>query len=410
MSLFIYEAVNEEGSIVNDEINALNSEEAAAALNQKRLIPVKISLKNARGSELMITPFTSRAIFESFSFQDKIILIRNLTATIKSGLSLNEALDILIADSGKKVVKKFLVDAQTDIQNGQPLSKAFEKNSRYFSPLFIGMIKAGEVSGRLSEALEELSSHLSREYKLIKRVKSALAYPLILVLTSIGIVVLMLVFVLPKLAKTFTQNNIELPLLTRILVQISNFLTYSFWLDLLLVGGLSALIIYFKRTLAGQKFFSHLVFRVPVVNTLVKKIILVRLARTLGGLVDSSLSISEALNLSAKSIGNSRYEKAVAKVDKEIRNGVPLSQALKKEPDLFPRILVSLVGVGEKTGTLGKVLKNFSDFYEDDVDNALKDLTTFLEPALLLFMGLTVGLIALAILMPVYQMVGSFKY
>jgi type II secretory pathway component PulF len=409
MSLFIYEASNEDGKIITGEINALNDEEAVAVLSQKRLIPIKVELKNGPAG-LSVLPFTSQTIFESFSFQDKIILIRNLAATIKSGLSLNEALDILIADTNKKVVRSFLVEAQTCIQNGQPLSRAFENNIRYFSPLFVGMIKAGEASGRLDEALEELSRHLSREYKLIKKVKSALAYPLILIITSIGIVILMLVFVLPKLSKTFAQNNIKLPLLTRILVDISNFLTWSVWLDALFIGLIIGFIFYLKKTSLGKKIVSYLVFKIPVAKTLVKKIILVRFARTLGGLIDGSLSISEALDLSSKAIGNDIYEKSLVRVASDMKNGIPLSQALRKSEELFPKILISLVGVGEKTGTLGQVLKNFADFYEDDVDDALKDLTTFLEPALLLFMGLTVGMIALAILMPVYQMVGSFKY
>jgi type II secretory pathway component PulF len=410
MSIFIYEAVDEDGGVVNSEINAVDSEEAVALLTQKRLIPIKIISKSGPGSRVQLLPFSSRNLFENFSSQDKIILIRNLAATVKSGLSLNEALEILISDSNKKVVKKFLLEAQNSIQNGQPLSRTFEANSRYFSPLFIGMIKAGEASGHLGEALEELSHYLLREYKLVKKVKSALAYPLILMTTSIGIVILMLVFVLPRLSKTFTQNNIKLPFLTQVLVSLSNLITYNFWFDFLFVAALVGIVVYFKKNAQGKKVIAYLTFKIPVVRSLVKKIILVRFSRTLGGLVDSSLSISESLNLSARSLGNSRYEKVLNGVDEDLKNGIPLSKSLRKNEDLFPKILISLIGVGEKTGSLGKVLKSFAEFYEDDVDSALKDLTTFLEPALLLFMGLTVGIIALAILLPVYSMVGSFKY
>jgi type II secretory pathway component PulF len=406
MSLFIYEAINEEGRVVTSEINSLNREEVVSVLTQKNLTPIKIELK---GSNPNSSPITSRAIFEQFSSLDKIVLIRNLAATIKAGLSLSEALEILIADTTKNIVKKFLLEAQVAVLNGQPLSQVFERNERYFSPIFTGMIKAGESSGMLDKSLEELNVHLNREYKMIKNIKAALTYPLILVVASIGIITVMLTFVLPRLSKSFAQNNVELPFLTKVLVNLSDALIFSPLLDIAVVAGLIGFIIYFKKTKAGKKFISWLMFKIPVVNNLIKKIVLVRFSRTLGGLISGALSISESLLLTAKAVGNDRYELAIRQANEEIKNGVALSQALKNNKDLFPNFLISLVAVGERTGTLDKVLKNFSDFYEDDVSSALKDLTTYLEPILLLFMGLVVGLIALSILLPIYSMVGTFN-
>jgi type II secretory pathway component PulF len=406
MSLFIYEAINEEGRIIVSEINSLSKEEVVATLTQKHLTPIKVELKS---EEAGTTSITSKAIFESFSSLDKIILIRNLAATIKAGLSLSEALEILVADATKNIVKEFLIDAQTSVLNGQPLSRVFERNNKYFSPIFTGMIKAGESSGRLDRSLEELNRHLNREYKLIKKVKSALTYPAILVLASLGIVTVMLVFVLPKLTKSFAQNNVELPFLTKVLVQLSNALIYSPLLDIAIVGGLVGSFMYFKKTKGGKKFLSRLMFKIPVVKNLIKKIVLVRFSRTLGGLISGALSISESLNLTARAVGNDIYEEAILKANDDLKNGIALSKALKVNPELFPNFLISLVAVGEKTGTLDKVLKNFADFYEEDVSSALKDLTTLLEPLLLLFMGLIVGTISLAILLPIYSMVGTFN-
>lgn len=408
MSLFIYEAINEEGRVVTSEINSSDKEEVLATLTQKHLTPIKIELKGSNNSSTLSSG-TSKAIFESFTALDKIILIRNLSATIKAGLSLSEALEILLADATKDIVKKFLLEAQTGVLNGQPLSRIFENNSRYFSPIFTGMIRAGESSGMLDKSLTELNRHLNREYKLIKKIKAALTYPMILIVASIGIVVVMLTFVLPKLSKSFAQNNVELPTLTKVLVAISNALTFSPLLDIAVVGALVGGIIYFKKTTIGKRFISFLMFKIPVVNNLVKKIVLVRFSRTLGGLISGALSISESLTLTARAVGNDRYEKAILQAEEEIKNGTPLSKALKNNSELFPNFLTSLVAVGEKTGTLDTVLKNFSNFYEDDVNSALKDLTTYLEPLLLLFMGLMVGLIAASILLPIYQMVGKFN-
>lgn len=406
MSLFIYEAINEEGKIVISEINSSSKEEVVTTLTQKKLTPIKIELKGASNGKKNLA---SNVIFENFTALDKIILIRNLAATIKAGLSLSESLDILLADANKSVVQKFLIEARTGVLNGQPLSRIFENNSRYFSPIFVGMIRAGESSGTLDKSLTELNRHLNREYKLVKKVKAALTYPAILVVASIGIVIVMLTFVLPRLSKSFAQNNIELPLLTKILVAISNALTFSPLLDVAVVFGIIGLFAYLRKTKSGQNFFSYLAFKTPVVNNLIKKIMLVRFSRTLGGLIGSALSISESLTLTAKAVGNHNYEKAILKANDEIKNGIPLSQALKNDPELFPGFLTSLVAVGERTGTLDVVLKNFSNFYEDDVNNALKDLTTYLEPLLLLFMGLIVALISVSILLPIYQMVGTFN-
>lgn len=406
MSLYIYEAVTEDGRIVKSEINSLNKEEVVSVLSQKGLTPVKIELKSADSKTVSIG---TTAIFESFNSLDRIILIRNLAATIKAGLSISEALEIMVSDASKGVVKKFLQEAQLGVQNGQPLSNIFEKHSKTFSPIFIGMIRAGESSGTLDKSLEELNRHLDREHKMIKDIKGALTYPLILIVMTIAIVIVMLTFVLPKLSKSFIQNNIELPLMTKILVDISNALIYSPILDVLIVAAFIGFFMYFRKTSSGKRLISRFLFKIPVVKNLIKKIMLVRFSRTLGSLLSGALSISESLNLTAKAVGNEKFEAAILSADADIKNGIPLSSALRNNSSLFPNFLVSLVAVGEKTGTLDKVLKDFANFYEDDVSSALKDLTTFLEPVLLLFMGVVVGLIAVAILLPIYSMVGTFN-
>ncbi len=191
MSLFIYEAINEEGKIVVAEINSLNREEVIAVINQKHLTPIKIELKSdsQKAKEL-----NSIVLFDRFTYLDRIILIRNLASTIKAGLTLSEALEIMVADNNKKIVRDFLIEAQQSVLNGQALSSVFAKHPKIFSPIFSGMIKAGESSGTLDKSLEELNHHLNREYSLIKKVKAALTYPLVLIIASISIVVVMLIF------------------------------------------------------------------------------------------------------------------------------------------------------------------------------------------------------------------------
>lgn len=404
MPIYIYEATNKENETVNGELAASSQEEAMALLTKKKLTPNKIELKEDAKFSLDF----SFGFLERLTALDRIILIRNLAATIKAGLSILEALEILIADATKKIVKKILVETRINVQNGQPLSQTFEQYHKYFPSIFVGLVKAGERSGQLDKTLDELSRHMSKEYNLVKKVKSALAYPVILLAASVGIVVLLLTFVLPRLTRTFNQSQVELPLLTRLLIKISQVLTYSLWLDLAVVGGLIGFFVYFRRTEAGKRFFSRAALFTPLARNLVKKVILVRFTRTLGSLIASALPIVEALELSAKVVGNHLYKKAILGAAEEIRSGIALSEALRKHEQLFPRFLTSLIAVGERTGTLENVLKTFADFYEEEVDGALKDLTTILEPLLLLFMGLVVGVIALAILLPIYQLVGKF--
>jgi len=184
--------------------------------------------------------------------------------------------------------------------------------------------------------------------------------------------------------------------------------SYSLWLDAGIIAASVLFFSTFRKTALGRKFFSGLALKIPVAKNLFKKVILVRFTRTLGSLIASGLSIVEALELSSHVVGNYYYELAIADSINDIKNGIPLSECLRRHQALFPNFLTSLLTVGEKTGSLESVLKTFSDFYDDEVDNALKDLTTFLEPVLLLIMGLIVGLIAIAILMPIYQMVGKF--
>jgi len=404
MPYFTYEAINRDGETVTADINAANQEDVVAVLSRKRLTPVRIEVKQSN-----TTGFGQVNIsFERFTSLDRIILVRNLATTVKAGLSILEGIEILIADATKKITRQILTSARSNIQNGQSLSKTFEDNEKYFPSIFVGMIRAGEVSGQLDHTLDELSHNLVKEYNLVKKIKSALAYPVILLVASAGIVGLLLTFVLPRLIKTFTQNKVELPLSTKILVAASNALTYSFILDAVVIIALGFGVWFLRKSRPGKRALSWLGFKLPVVRNLIKKIILVRFTRILGSLLSSALPIEEALLLSANSLGNHRYQEAIVASVKEIKSGLPLSESLRKSPELFPHFLTSLIAVGEKTGTMDEVLKTFADFYEDDVDSALKDLTTFLEPIMLLIMGLIVGGIALSVLMPIYKLVGNF--
>jgi len=404
MAIFIYEVYNRDGAIVRGEYEASTREEVVDYLLRRDLNPIFVEpLRGGKGGFDL-----SFSFFEKITSVDILFLTRNLSATIKAGLSVVEALDILIADTEKKIMKNTLREVQALVKNGQPLSAGFGNYSNFFPPVFLGMLRAGEASGQLDRTLAELSQYLSKEYALRAKVKSALTYPIILLVASVGVVSLLLIFVLPRLTKAFASSGVELPWVTKFFLGLSNMLTYSFLIDGAVLVFVIWFFLYFRTTRLGKRFFFAGISHIPVADELVKKVALVRFSRTLGNLMAGGLSVVASLESAAQSIGNQKYETAIIAVIEDIKNGLSISGALAKFPNLFPRLLLSLVTVGERTGSLSEILITFSDFYEEDVDNKLKDLTAVLEPALLLVMGILVGSIAFSIILPIYQLVGHF--
>ena len=405
MSKYIYEAYNKENRIVHGEYEANSHEEIIDHLTKHELVPVSIkSIDQLKKKK----DFLAIQLFEKITSVDILFLVRNLSTTVKAGLSIVESFDILIKDTKNKLMKKILERVQSLIQNGQTLSSGFETYKNLFPPIFIGMVKAGEVSGQLDKTLKELSLYLSKEYTLRSKVKSAFIYPIILLVASTVVVTLMLIFVLPRLTQSFAASEVALPWITKFFLFISNALTWSFTFDFVVLMAIVGFFIYFRKTKTGKKILFSIASHTPVAGDLIKKIAIVRFSRTFGNLIGSGLSVVESLEISAMSVNNNAYTNAIKKTIEDIKNGISISTSFSKYPELFPSLLVSLISVGERTGSLEEILVTFSDFYEEEVDNNLKELTSFLEPVLLLVMGLMIGAIAVSIILPIYQLVGHF--
>lgn len=403
MSTFLYEAFDADGKSIHGQFEADTKQGVVEYLIHHALSPVKIDdLAHSSAKGKLSTTF-----FESVSPTDVLFLVRNLATTIKAGMSIVESLDVLIADSEKPLMRRILEGVQGSIKSGQPLSQAFEPYKNWFPVAFIGMIKAGEISGKLDSTLTTLGQYLTREFQLRGQVRSALIYPIVLLVASIGVTALLLIGVLPRLTSAFASSGVQLPLITKIFLAMSNALTWSFTLDGLVVVGLAWFFIYFRRTPRGKIIWNATLSRLPIARNIMHKIALVRFTRTFGSLMDSGISALEGLEITAQSIGNDEYERVLRAGEKQMQEGVSISHTLAEHPKLFPRVLTSLVVVGEKTGTLSMILLSLADFYEEEVSSELKDMVAILEPVLLLVMGLVVGAIALSILLPIYQMVGG---
>jgi len=402
--LYLYEAFNKNGVVVKGDVEAQSEKDVVLYLQTKDLIPSSIKAKTApnKGINLQIN------LFQKITDSDRIFLVRNLATAIKAGLSITEALDVLINETKSGLMRDILITVRSRVQAGGKISEGFAVYHKYFPPVFIGLLKSGEVSSQLDKTLNELSNHLVKEYALVRKVKSALVYPTLLLAASFGVVIFLVTFVLPRLAKTFELSGAQLPFITKALLWISGVVTAQPIITILVFVAIVVFAIYLKRSSWGKAVIAATLFHTPVVRDLMRRVALVRFTRTFGSLLSGATPILDALDISANAVGNDYYRDAIIDTQGKVRSGVPLSKALGEYPDLFPGLLLSLIAVGERTGNLEYVLSTFANFYDDEVDAKLKDLTTLFEPILLIIMGLIVGTIAVSVLLPIYQLVGKF--
>ncbi len=402
MAKFEYEVADRNGVVLNGEMLAFSRDEAYKRLTQKKFTVIRLRdvIASASGGSL------KRALLERITLVERMFLARNLATAIKAGLSLVETLYVLILDTKNNVLRRILIEAKDNLENGAPLSTTLANYPQHFSSVYTGMIRAGEVSGQMDKVLDELVDNSMREYELKKKVRSALAYPVVLILASFGVIALFMFFILPRLARTFTSSQVEIPLITQVLINVSNFFVSQWILDIVLVLILIGAVIFMRRTALGKRAFSWFVFHLPLIREMVKKIALVRFTKTLSSLITTGIPITDSLNLAADSVGNYAYRQAIRDSIKKMEAGVTFSKAFDEYPELFPRFLISMMVVGEKSGTLDHILKTFSDFYNQEIESDLRDFVALIEPALIVLIGLFVGVIAFSVLIPVYQVVG----
>lgn len=405
--IFVYKALTKEGREQQGEAQAVDKKTAIEDLQRNGLTPFYIEEKGKfeKGEGLFsISIFGNRV-----NSLDRLFLTRHLAAILKSGINLREALEILEQDVQKPIMKKILKDAKANLERGQPLSATFEAYEKYFSPVFIGLVKAGESSGTLEETLEGLGEQLQKDYDIIKKVQSAMIYPLILLGASSLIVVLLLTFVMPRLIKALSQSKVALPWITRFLIGISKILSANPILTVVVFLTLVVSLVLFFQSRNGKKKLIYILEKLPISKNLITKLALARFSMTFRNLLKSGVSALEALNITARTIGNPRYETALLDIAEELRKGAPLFQVFKKRDYLFPQLVISVIAIGERTGTLERSLQMISNYYDEETDRILKNIVSLIEPLLLVVMGAIIAGIALSILLPIYQLVSSFR-
>jgi type IV pilus assembly protein PilC len=339
---------------------------------------------------------------------DKIRLTRNLSAMLIAGLSLIRALNVIERQSKNSKLKLVLKEMQQNIQQGSDLNSAMARHPKVFDSLMTAMVKAGEESGSLSESLRIISDQTERSYELKKKIRGAMIYPSVILTVLLGIGVLMMMFIVPTIAGTFEDLGVELPMSTQIILKISYLLTH-YTIPMLLGGTLFVtLLVMVSKTAQGKRFFETIFLHIPVIGELVKETNSARTGRTLSSLLSSGVNVVQGLEITEEVLQNTYYKEVVNAVKKRVQKGSPMAEVFIENEKLYPPLVGELVAVGEETGNLPTMLQEIAGYYEKEVDQKTKNMSTIIEPLLMLVVGGAVGYFAVAMLQPIYSVVENF--
>jgi type IV pilus assembly protein PilC len=401
MPVFTYRGTNRSGNSVAGEMNATNKSEAQSVLRRQQITTTKMSEK---GKEFNLPTFGS-----GVKAKELAVFTRQFSVMIDAGLPLVQCLEILASQQENKTFQKVLTGTRASVEGGSTLSAAMKQYPKVFDPLYSNMVEAGETGGILDTILQRLSTYIEKNVKLQAAVKSALIYP-VGVLTVAGAVITLLLWkVVPIFATLFTGLGVDLPLPTKIVIALSHFIGSIF--GLLIIVGLVGTIIGLKiwyRTPQGKFVMDTIILKLPILGNVMRKIAVARFTRTLGTLISSGVPILESLDITAKTSGNAVVERALFKVRKALEEGKSLTEPLK-ESGVFPGMVTQMIAVGEQTGAMDAMLQKIADFYEDEVDAAVKDLLTALEPIMIVFLGVVVGGVVISMYLPLFSLIGKLS-
>ncbi|HXK37840.1 MAG TPA: type II secretion system F family protein [Candidatus Paceibacterota bacterium] len=341
--------------------------------------------------------------------RDKILLANNLATMIQAGLPLSRALGIILKQTTNPKLKQVLASLVDSINKGMTLSDALNKFPDIFPDVFISMVRAGEESGGLVEALQVVGGQMEKTYTLTKKVKGAMMYPMVVTTVMIAVGVLMMIYVVPGLAQTFAEANVALPTLTKIFIVTADFLkndsiVAAISLVVLIVG-----VVLFKRTKVGNRTFAFVALKVPVFGILVKQYNTALVTRTLSSLISSGVDIVRAIDITRDVSSNVFYRETLDAAKEDVQKGVPLSQSFVKNAQIYPLMVGDMMEVGEETGQLSQMLKKIATYYEQEVEQATSDMSKLFEPILMVMIGTFVGLFAMAMISPMYSIMSTIN-
>lgn len=400
--VYHYIATDKEGKLQEADYEAANLEEALRFLAGRELRPVSVK-------PLAVDRGVLGGFFGKISLADKVFLTKYLSLMMRVGTDLLAAINILIADFDKPAMKNFLLEVRENLTQGKSFYEVFAKYPKVFSPVFVNLLKAAEASGTLQSTFEKLSASLTKEADLKSKIHAALIYPVIILSASLALFIFLVTFALPKLAAVFSSGGLNPPGFTRVVFGIGIFVgDHVLGFLIVLFGGLGFFFYFFLKNRVGKRLANRVLRRMPVIKTLYREIAVQRFASTLSALLGAGLPIIDSVKITAAVVNAPEFHDALMRIaDDGLAKGLTIGESFRREP-AFPKVVVNLIAISEKAGHLSEVLDTLADFYASNVDNGIKTLISFLEPALLLFMGMIVGGIALSIIIPIYQLTSQF--
>ena len=378
----------------------------ARDLRSRGFIPLSISEKS--GSFFDKLPMMAE-IFSKVSVGEQIVFTKNLSGMIRAGLSLFRALSVLKKQTKNPKLGKILDSLSVDINSGATFSTALLKFPAVFSKLFISMVRAGEESGNLAGALSDIGLNLEKANSLTKKIKGALIYPGVIMSAMVVIGVLMFAFVVPTLANTFKELGVTLPLSTRLLIFFGNFFSNNLILTFVIILSLGLGLYLIFRAKVMAKYIDFAIIKIPVIGNLAKELNTARTARTISSLLLSGVSITRAVEITEDVVQNIYYKKVLQEAKEAVEKGAPFSQAFTTHSDLYPVMMSEMIQVGEETGKLSDMLLQIALFYEEEIENKTKNLSTIIEPVLMIIIGAGVGFFAISMISPLYSILGEIK-
>lgn len=397
-----YKAINKEGKVVKGVIEGRNPNEAVNYLRSHGFLPISVVEKK---EDVLARYFP---FLKGTSSSDLLFFTRQLASMLSSGLTLMQALNILKEQVQKPAMIEVLTGMVTDIEEGKSFSGAIAKHPQVFSPIYISLIKAAETSGLLDKVLLRIADNLEKQQKLKSTIKGALMYPAIVIIGMVAVMTIMMIFVVPQLTTLYQNLDITLPLSTQIVIGLSNFMI-TFWP--IIIGVVIFMVSFYSRwhkTETGKTIVDDLMLKLPVFGKLIRQMVLTEFCRTLGLLVGSGALIVEALKETADVAGNVLYRNAVLGIARRVEKGMSVGDAMQIY-ELFPPILVQMVKIGEETGKLDESLLKVSEYFEREVDQTVKTLTTALEPMIMVILGLGVAFLIISIITPIYNLTSAIQ-
>ncbi len=397
-----YVAVDSQGARAQGEMDAPTLDLALRQLAAQGLRPVSVNPASQKRS-------TGDFFGGSINAADRIFLTRYLALMLRVGTDLLSAINILIEDFQKPAVRNFLQEVRSNLAQGQPFYVAFAAHPQSFSPVFVNLVRAAEQSGTLQATFEQLTGQMQRDDEVRRQVRTAMIYPAILMGVAVVIISFLSLFALPRISKVFTETAITPPLFSRIVFSAGDFIGANVWL--LLGAGVIAIVTFYLgviRTVSGRRLLSRTLSQTPIVRNLYRDLAIQRFSSTLSSLLRAGLPIIDALHITADVVGVESFAVAIRRIaDQGLARGLSIADSFRREP-AFPNVITNLIAISEKAGHLEEVLGTVADYYAANIQASIKQLVTFLEPMLLLIMGMMVAVVALAIIIPIYQLTTSF--